>query len=187
MTAYTEKLHRELLSRLNELNKDYNPDNIIDPRLNEIMAVIKQIREELFHYRFQTDKEEIHYFKYVLPKTLVLYIYYSEKIEWERINRQGSSPRRYKFLDRIYSLTEGFRKEYGGLYEYYRDWKTDLDELYFLRSSPINRETKNGIGKIPDSYSPPFHSVLLATFIAYTRLENELKSIVAVNSEKTQN
>ena len=183
MKAFTEKLHEELLSKLADLDKNYDPNNLFDQRLNVLIIAIEQIKEKLLDHRFHSDEEEIHYFKSVLPKTMALYVYYLEKVEWDRIIRMDSPARRYKFHDHIYSVVEEFRKLYRALYEYYRDGKTDLDDLYFLRSSPLNRETQYPLGKIIDPCSPPHHCVMLAILIAYTRLEPEIKIGVSENKE----
>ena len=175
MKAFTEKLHEELLVKLEELDKNYDPHNLLDPRLRIVMTGIDQIKEKLIGYRFDSDEEEIHYFKSVLPKTMALYIYYFEKVQWDRIVRLDSPEQRYIFHDHIYSVAEDFRSEYAALYEYYRDGKTDLDDLYFLRSSPLNKQTTYALGRIIDPSSPPYYSILLAILIAYTMLEFEVK------------
>ena len=183
MKSYTEKLHEELLSKLAEMDKNYNPNDLFDPRLSILITAIDQIKEKLLDHRFRSDEEEINYFKTVLPKTMALYIYYSERVEWDRIISLDSPERRYKFHDHIYSVAEDFRKEWVSLYEYYRDGKTHLDNLYFLRSSPFNRETRYSPGRIINPCSPPHHCVMLAVLLAYTRLEQEIKTTVSENKE----
>jgi RteC protein len=183
MKAFTENLHKELLSKLDELERNYNPQNLTDSRLHLITTAIDKIKEKLKTCQFKCTEDEIHYFKIVLPKTLALYIYYSDKIEWDRVTRMGSLKCNYKVGDRIFSQAENFRERHFQFNEYYRDGKTHLDYLYFLRKSPINRETKYQVRQIIDPSSPPLHCELLATLIAYNRLENELKEIIAEESE----
>ncbi|MDP4130959.1 MAG: RteC domain-containing protein [Bacteroidota bacterium] len=185
MKSYTEKLHDELLSKLEELNRNYDPQQITDPRLHLITTAIDQIKEKLRDHHFEHEEEEIHYFKKILPETMALYIYYSDKIEWDRINRQGSPEFSYKFIDRIYLQAENFRKDYKNIYEYSRDEKSHLDKIYFLRKSPINSECKYQLGQIIDPSSPPIHCELLAMNIAYSRLEHEMKMSLKENMDKT--
>jgi len=179
MKVFTEKLHNELLSKLNELDKNYDPQNLTDPRLNLIAIAIDKIKVKLKTWQFKSTEDEIHFFKTVLPKTLSLYIYYSDKIEWDRINLQGSLECRYKLSDRLFLQAENFREEHKVIYEYNRDERTDLDKLYFLRNSPLNREPGYQLIQIMDPSSPPFQCRLLAMNIAYSRIENELKMIIA--------
>ena len=47
MKAYTEKLHRVLLSKLDDLNENYNPQNLMDPRLSTITENLDELNEKL--------------------------------------------------------------------------------------------------------------------------------------------
>jgi hypothetical protein len=183
MKSYTQNLHNELLLQLEELDKHFDPKNLADSRLAIITTAIDQIKEKLRTHFFSTEADEIDYFKFTLPCTLALYIYYTDKIEWDRIVCQGSPECRYKFHDRIYSRAENFRNDHQVFYSYCRDGKPDLDHLYFLRKSPLNRESQYPLGRIIDASSPPHHCMLLGIMIAYTRLECELKMKVAENKE----
>ena len=184
MKSYTEKLHYELLEKLEELDRNYNPKNLADPRLGTIKATLDQICENLKSYSFASIQEEVYYFKFVLPPTLALYIYYEDKIEWDRITRQGSPECQYKFNDRIYSQAESFRQEHKPFCDYYRDGLTGMDNFFFLRNSPVNHESKYPVGCIVDPASPPLHCRLLARLIAWTRLEQEVKISLPENMEK---
>jgi hypothetical protein len=179
MKAFTEKSHNELLSKLDELDRNYDPQNITDPRLQLIAEAINKIKEKLKAWQFKCTEDEVQYFKKVLPKTLSLYIYYSDKIEWDRINHQGSLECRYRLSERLFLQAENFREEHKVIYEYTRDERTDLDNLYFLRNSPLNRESGYQLINIIDPSSPPVHCKLLAMNIAFSRMEHELKMIIA--------
>jgi hypothetical protein len=175
MKSYTEKLHAELLAKLDELNRNNDPLILTDPRLSIISSAIEQIKEKLKTYQFKSDKDEIQFFKSVLPKTLALYIYYSDKIEWDRVLKQRRPECIYKLSDKLFLQAETFREEHKIFYEYHRDERTDMDNLYFLRKSPLNREVSYSLLPIIDPSSPPYHCKLLAMIIAYSRMENELK------------
>jgi hypothetical protein len=185
MKSYTENLHKELLSKLDELHRNYNPQDLTDPRLNLITVVIDQIKEKLKFHLFEHEEDEIHFFKKVLPETLALYFYYSDKMERDRINRRGSPECSYKLTDRIYLQAENFRKDHRDIYEYNRDEKSHLDKIYFLRTSPLNTESKYQLRQIIDPSSPPVHCELLAINIAYSRLEHEMKMSLKENQNKT--
>jgi RteC protein len=85
---------------------------------------------------------------------------------------------------RIYSQAEAFRSDLKNFCEYYCDGKMYLDNLYFLRNSSANRESKYQVRRIIDPSSPPLHCEMLANLIAYTKMEQELKMAVAENSGK---
>jgi hypothetical protein len=174
MIVFTQKLHAELISKLEDLDRNYSPQNLEDQRLDLIITAIEKIKEKLKSHEFGSDKDEIHFFKSILPETLSLHIYYTHVMEWDRIARQGSEKSRYDFYDSTFTKAENFRKEQKEFYEYCRDGKTDLDRIYFLRKSPMNREREYPITTIIDPSSPTTHCGILARFRAYSRLEHEL-------------
>jgi hypothetical protein len=187
MRAYTEELHKELKSKLEDCDKTHDPQNLFDPRPGLITNSLDLIREKLKIYQFESIEEEIHYFKYTLPPTLAIYYYYMEKIEWDRIISQGSPECKFRFVDRLYTQIDDARREHRMFREYYRDGATSLDNFYFLRNSPVNRERKYQALRTIDASSPPMYCEILAMLIAHTKIEfdlrmSELKNTPNVNS-----
>ncbi len=183
MKSYTENLHKELLSILDELDRNYDPLNLVDCRLQMITDVIEQIKEKLIKYQFKKAEDEVCYFKEILPNTLSLYFYYKDKMEWDRIVRLGTDNSRFKYHDRIFSQAEHFKTEHLIFYEYYRNGETKYDNIYFSRTSTINQECKYQVRMIIDPSTPPLYCELLAKHIAYNRLEYESKKIISGNDE----
>jgi RteC protein len=183
MKSYTEKLHAELLAKLDGLNRNYDPLNLVDCRLQIIADTIDQIKEKLKKYQFKKTEEEAYYFKKVLPNTLSSYFYYQDKMEWDRIVRLGSNSSQYKYHDRIFSQAENFRTENMFFYDYCRGGGTDGDLVYFSRTSTINKERKYQPRMIIDPSTPPLYCELLAKYIAYSRLEFESKKFISENDE----
>ena len=174
MLVFAKKLHEELVSKLEELDRNYSMKNLEDHRLDLITTAIEKIKHKLRTHTFVSNNEEIRFFKSVLPQTLSLYIYYSHVMEWDCIEKKGSEKAMYDFYDSIFTKAENFRKEQKEFYDYCRDGKTDLDRIYFLRNSPMNREKVYQIISITDPASPTVYCGILARFLAYSRLEHEL-------------
>jgi hypothetical protein len=187
MEDFTKKSHDELSIKLDEMNKSYNPGILPDQRLDLIVSTIEEIKQKLISYRFHSEDEEVQYFKNILPATLSLYIYYSDRIEWDRIRLQGSAEKRSRFTDRINAQSEQFRTDFKEFYEYCRDGKTGLDSFYFLRASPINRELNYSLRSIIDRNSPPVFCERMARLMAYSRLEQELRLNTSENNQEQQN
>jgi len=183
MIVFTQKLHEELISKLEVLDKNYSPKNLEDHRLDLITTAIEKIKHKLKSYTFGSDKDEILFFKSVLPETLSLYIYYSHVMEWGCIEKKGSEKAMYDFYDSMFTKAENFRNEQKDFYEYCRDGKTDLDRIYFLRKSPMNRERVYQINSIMDPASPTVYCGILAKFLAYSRLEHELHLSIQENKQ----
>ena len=175
MKEYTEKLLEELTVRLAELDRQYDSSDICDPRMRLICSTMAQVSEKLKNYEFSADSEEIEFFKQVLPKLFAMHIYYQERVEWDKISSFPSLKQVYHFAERIFSQAEKFRECNQAFYEYCRDGKTELDDLYFLRKSALNRSDRSIANYfiVPDS--PPLHCELRARLITYAKLEWELK------------
>jgi RteC protein len=183
MLVFTQKSQAELISKLEDLDRNYSPQNLEDHRLDLIITAIEKIKMKLKSHVFASEKDEIHYFKSKLPETLSLHIYYTHVMEWDRMLKQGSEKARFDFYDSIFTMAENFRNEQKEFYEYCRDGKSDLDRFYFLRSSPMNRERIYQPGFITDPASPPIYCGILAKFLAYFRLEHELHLSISDNSQ----
>jgi len=177
-------LHAELLSKLQELDNHYDPLHLADPRLKIITETVDQIKGKLKNHVFANAEEEVYYFKFVLAPTLALHTYYADKMEWDRIIRLDSAENRYRFHDRVYSQAENFRKKHGAFLNYIRDGRNVLDNVYFLRTGSNNSDGSHNMAYIIDPSSPPFYCGVLATWIAHTKMELELKKTVDEEPEK---
>jgi hypothetical protein len=185
MLVFTQKLHDQLLSKLEELDRNYDPQNLEDLRLDLITTAIEKIKQKLKAHVFASDKDEIFFFKSILPRTLSLYIYYSHVMEWDCMEKKGSEKATYEFYDSIFTKAENLRKEQKEFYDYCRNGKTDLDRIYFLRNSPMNKEKEYQIISIMDPASPTIYCGLRARFLAYSRLEHELHKGVQETRQTT--
>jgi hypothetical protein len=69
---------------------------------------------------------------------------------------------------------EDFSTENADLYDYYSQRKTNFDSYYFLRSSPLNRESVVLFGTVVDPRFCPCFSIKMAMMSAYRKLDDEL-------------
>jgi hypothetical protein len=174
MLDFTQKLYDELLLKLADLDqKDYR-ENLADPRLSQICTSIDLIRNKLKSYQFTAENDEIHYFKSVLPPVLSLLIYYTDKIEWDRILQQNSTDAIQEFYERTFTNIKNFRRDNKEFFDYCRNGKTMMDKFYFLRNSPMNMETIHQIESLRDPSCPTVHCVIVATFLAQLKQEQNM-------------
>ena len=184
MTDFTQKIYDDLLLKLVDLDRIEHHENLADPRLSLICVSIEEIRKKLKLYQFSTDDDEINYFKSVLPFTLSLLIYYTDKIEWDRMLLQNSTDAIQEYYERTFDKINNFRTENKEFFDYCRNGKTHMDRFYFLRSSPMNMETIHQIESLRDSSCPTVHCVMVATFLAHLKQEQEM--YLAVTSKKNE-
>ncbi len=183
MKSITQSLKEELLQKLGEWENRFDPCNLEDQRLELIARVLERTKQNLLSHQFSSDDEEVNFFKSVLPELFSLYIYYADKIEWDRIRTQGSPECRYHFTDRIFSQAEELRKQEKDFYEYCRDGKTHLDKIYFLRESPLNQENVYPLRFIIDRHSPTRYCEIKGRLLAFSRLELEMHHLISEKRE----
>src|SRR6202035_2544761 len=184
MLDFAQKLYDELLLKIEA--PDQNPDlQKMAPgqRMQLLTEAIDQIKQKLKGYSFDTEEQEIHFFKGLLPLFLSQFIYYSEKGAIECSQRVGTEKSKREFLDLEFQKIDYFFKMNMEFFNYYRFGKTIFDGYYFLRSSSSNNENTDLPVFMIDTSFCPIYSWKLATIIAYSRLEQEIRFNWADNED----
>ncbi|MDP9040390.1 MAG: RteC domain-containing protein, partial [Bacteroidota bacterium] len=175
MQKFTEKLHEELLSKLAALDENYQSEKFISHRRIEmIIKALNLILEKLEDYRFESENEETHFFKSVLPPTLSLVVYYAAKNEWESLERLGTTRARQDFIEQQLMKINEFFKDNEEFFKYYRSGKTNLDRYYFLPKKSFQEENIDLLSSLMDPSFCTIHTVKVATFLGYVRLEKDM-------------
>jgi hypothetical protein len=180
MLKFAEKLYRELVEKLENAEEDnnllmVNSDLIFD----WIITAINQLKEKLKGYVFADTNEEIRFFKSVLPGFLSTYIYHTEKLDWESARPILTAKKKPEWLDRQLRKIDDFFDENFEFLKYYRSGKTDLDHYYFLRKETGNNDKNYWMSSIMDSSYCTVYTMKAATYSAYARLQEDLRSRIA--------
>lgn len=175
MLEHAEKIYAELLAALKmQDDSDHAGDCIPDPQMSLIQEVMDWIKTTLPNYDFQSEADEIRFFKTMLPQFLSLQIYYGEKIELESMERAGTRKAKEVYCDRALRRVNDFFNDNAEFFAYYRSGKTNLDAFYFLRNSAWNQESMILAGIVADPVFCPAYSIRQAAMIAYKKLEVDL-------------
>ncbi len=176
MFDFAQKIHDELVSKLESLDKSYNLETFSpDQRLGLIIATIERLKEKLKSYQFVDEEEEIRFFKSFMRLFLSLFTYYTERIDLESIQLLGSPKLREETFDRIYRRMDDFFKENAEFFRYYRSGKSNFDRYYFLRNSSMNQDTMDVLTPMMDPSFCTIYSFKVATILAYARLEQDIR------------
>jgi hypothetical protein len=178
MIAEVQKMYEQLLSDLENLDELHQPDQYQpDQRLVLISEVMKPLKQKLIGYDFDSDADEIHFFKTVLPDIISLYIYYTEKSGLENSGLIGTRKSRADYITRLTKRMDDFSVQHGEFYDYCSLRKTNFDSYYFLRNSPLNREAAVLLGSVVDPRFCPSYSIKVAMFSAYRKLDEGLSEL----------
>jgi hypothetical protein len=176
MIDFTQKLHEDLLRKLDDQNELNDSKKIVtEPRLQLILETIDQVKQKLKRYNFDSEEEEIYFFKNLLPEFLSLFIYYSEKVAIACSERIGTEKSKNDFLDQLFQKMDYFFKINNDFFNYYRFGKTRFDNYYFLRNISSYNDHLDLPAFMMDESFCTIYSWKVATINAYTRLEKEIR------------
>jgi RteC protein len=175
MQNFTEKLHDELKAKLQLLEDDPHSEKFrAEQRIGLIIKTINQILKELETYRFPNEKEEITYFKSVLPSTISLLVYYDGKNDWESVERLGTQKAKQDHLEQLFRKINDFFRDNNELFKYYRSGRTNLDRYFFLPKRNLDGETFDLISSLMDPSFCTISCLKVAIFLGYARLEKHI-------------
>jgi len=99
-------------------------------------AAFEQLKNFIYGYTFESEAEEIHFFKEVKPKMFHKLIYYRKIYSFEALRPNGSISVQKNYIEKeLDHLKYVFDKNID-FYKYYRSESTHLDRYYFLRGKP---------------------------------------------------
>jgi hypothetical protein len=172
MVAETQEKYKHLVSELAVLYEDYTDDlNTPDRRLLLIADVLEPLKQKLPGYTFDSDENEIRFYKETFPDLLSLFIYYTEKSALGTSELIGTRKSITEYRNRLMKRIEDFSTENAPLYDYYSMRRTHFDSYYFLRSSPLNQEPALLFGALVDPKICPGFSIKIAMISAYRKLD----------------
>jgi hypothetical protein len=184
MQTFTQHLHEELLLNLNKLEENHQSEKFISHRRIEmIIKTINLILKKLVDYCFETEKEEIHFYKFVLPPVISLTIYYAGKTEWESVERLGTLRARHDFIEQQLKKINDFFRDNDEFFKYYRSGMTNLDRYYFLPKKQLVHENPDLLSSLMDPSFCTIYCLKIAIFLGYVRLEKDLLDSMNRNEE----
>lgn len=119
-----------------------------------------ELKATVAEYKFQTEEDEIEFFKKVKPLFTSELEYYSllyHAILFCPYDQEGER----KFWERECKRLEEFKEQYKEFLEYYNSGRTDLDTDYYLRGHQIDacEEEYESYDKEPGSRSSHDHLI----------------------------
>ncbi len=146
---------------------------------------LKTIRKEVLAHNFESQEEEIHFFKEIKPQLYSKVIYYVKLFHIESRRPRGSNPSQITYLNHQIDGLQLFFEENLEFYHYYRRNSCALDRQYFTRgNADLKLHLDNFHSFIDESFSTS-HDSIVATIIAHDMLIAYLKS--EINKLENQN
>ncbi len=109
----------------------------------ECIAVCDKIDNKLLNPTFESTEEQIEFFKIYKPLVFSRLMYYKRILDLESLCAGRSlSFRKGVIIENLHKIHNCF-EQHEELYQYYRDKRTDMDELYFTLIKKINIPIKH--------------------------------------------
>ncbi len=128
-----ENINKEIqLIELEESNIFQKSINII----TLLESAFDKLKEFVSNYSFETQSEEITFFKEAKPQLFSILIYYRKIYNLEMRMPTGSCSDKKNYLEGMLARIKYFFDTNADFYQYYRSGGTHLDKYYFLRGKP---------------------------------------------------
>ena len=136
---------------------------------------LKEVRNIIVDYEFETKSEEISFFKCTKPKIYSKLIYYVKLFNIEGKRPRGSNKSQIKYLNNYIGKLQNYFNDNLDFYHYYRREATTFDEQYFLRGKADIRLFPDTFHFFVDEQFSTSHDSTVATILAYDLLIVHLK------------
>jgi len=135
MQEFATKLYNNLISELEEIRlTGIDEFNTNEACFNAIQLALTHLKEKVIHSTFNTDVEEIAFFKIMKPQFVSLLLYYTALLKMHLALPEGSiKTKRKSVLKGIERCKKHYLKN-KSFYEYFNADATFLDHAYFLRA-----------------------------------------------------
>lgn len=134
MIDFVKGLQKEIQKNIDRLER--SEDNVIKKSL-EVSHIVgeafDQLKEFIKSYEFQSETEEIEFFKEIKPRLFSQLIYYRKLYNIEMMRPQASIEVQKEYLKDELDAINKYTNKRLDFIRYYRSGATYLDKLYFLR------------------------------------------------------
>ena len=132
LQGFPEIIYNELLCKLEEIKALELPeDKEIEESFRECISQEKKITEWLSIFKFDTEADEIYFFKHILPKISRLIPYYKKRYQ-EVMFKPPDIIRQLSFFEYELDKVEKFFSDNAAFYQYYKSELSIDDRIYFL-------------------------------------------------------
>jgi hypothetical protein len=134
MNTFSRTILYELEEKINKISYDYdNPIDMCDKSIEEVVYHLKQLKDYVLANQFETQEDEIKFFKHTKPKFLSKLIYFKKIRKLETRKPVGSEKKQRKYLNKELNKLNIFFSENIDFYNYYRLGSNFLDHKIFIR------------------------------------------------------
>jgi hypothetical protein len=131
---------------------------------------IRKLQKQIVGQDFETQADEIYFFKHVKPQIFSKLIYYIRLFSIESKRPRGNDVSQIKYLQQQIDKLQTFFNENLEFYNYYRRGAMSMDEQYFVRGNRDLRMPLESFHFLIDDQFSTCQDGTVATIMAYDML-----------------
>ncbi|MCA0957719.1 RteC domain-containing protein [Muricauda ruestringensis] len=131
---------------------------------------IRKLQKQIVGQDFETQTDEIYFFKHVKPQIFSKLIYYIRLFSIESKRPRGKDVAQVKYLQQQIDKLQNFFNENLEFYNYYRRGAMSMDEQYFVRGNRDLRMPLESFHFLIDDQFSTCQDGTVATIMAYDML-----------------
>lgn len=166
---------KSLCDELEQLHLD-EPDinNRTTKAAKLIRKVLTSFRKQIYNQGFQSEDDEIHFFKYVKPRVNSYLIFFSVLAEIETEKLLASEKELTCCIEKKERMFRYIMRENREFVTYYRAGLTHLDRIYFLRGTNLITLSKHSTRQLDDPEFNTSHDGVAANILAFDLFQRHL-------------
>ncbi len=159
---------RKLCDELEQLHYDESDVNIRSLKAaKHIKKTLTNFRNKIRKNGFDSEEDEVHFFKFVKPKIQAYLIFYSVLAEIESSKLHMNENDLLHLIDKKGRMFRHIMRENLEFVKYYNSGLTHLDKLYFARNTDLSAISKHSTNMLLDPEFNVSHDCVAANIIAF--------------------
>ncbi|SFS46047.1 RteC domain-containing protein [Lutibacter maritimus] len=151
-------------------SKNYEIVTTSEESVHLIRNSLSEFRNFIISNGFNSEEDEIDFFKNIKPKVVSKLIYYGKLFQIESKRPKGSAKTQKKYFENQISKCQEYFNENHLFYLYFKGGETYSDEQYFLRNNKNIRTQFDCSGSFIDDFFSTSLDSTYSKFIAYEML-----------------
>lgn len=184
MKVVSEALKTELEQKL-QLIQSQTTDPLLsaEESIKVLIWALEKLKTACVNYKFQSNEEEITFFREIKPQWASELIYYNQIYNLETNKPFGTVKTLQTYWEKELKKLEKFYQENTEFYRYYRMGNRSLDKKYFIRGKHDLRYTLDSYYFQADQRFSTSHDFKVAQILA----NDKLKTYLELELHKLQN
>jgi hypothetical protein len=158
------------------LQKDLTEKEKMEQCFRSCIGHWNQLKEKIAAEGFESDEEEIHFFKHIKPRFTGEIGYYTQRYHAILFLPESDVRAQQEFWRGELARIEKFFAGYDSFFEYYREGKTDQDDRYFLRRNSDGSNIAHADVFDMDQQAASSNDWLLTHMTAYEKYKKHIEA-----------